>query len=246
MRRDMMPKFEIPHWIASIAPHNAIIARPPISSSSPHVECNRRIRMTETATLYCSSPPHIAISSHAQRSQVHSLIRNVHAELIFRAKTRHDGLDGVRDGQIDAVLFDEESLCRFRGSRSGGVRRRSHVDRWTDEGGCHQDDRKRRRRNEFWKKFRNGEIQIRASETRCACAILTVPYLPVRRVQNTFGRAIFTPSPTLKFRTLPLPPNSSTTCAQKKKVREYVAEKRRETSRSKLSSGRDRTGGAHR
>ncbi len=58
-------------------------------------------------------------SSHAQRSQVHSLIRNVHAELIFRAKTRHDGLDSVRDGQIDAVLIDEESLCRFREVVSG-------------------------------------------------------------------------------------------------------------------------------
>jgi len=39
-----------------------------------------------------------------------------------------------------------------------------------------------------------------------------VPYLLDKRVQNTFGRANLTPSPTLKFKTLPLPPNSSTTC----------------------------------
>ena len=41
--------------------------------------------------------------------------------------------------------------------------------------------------------------------------VLTVPYLLVKRVQNTFGRANLTPSPRLKFNTFSLPPNSWTT-----------------------------------
>ena len=91
------------------------ITRPSISSSSPHLALLPQNPDDRNKPPYIVPRPHRSpSSSHAQRSQVHSLIRNVHAELIFRAKTRHDGLDGVRDGQIDAVLSDEESLCRFR------------------------------------------------------------------------------------------------------------------------------------
>jgi hypothetical protein len=78
-----------------------------------------------TGLIYCTSirrdmmpdesksqfgPPKRTPSLHAQRSQVHPLIWNVHAELIFRTQTRYDGLDSIRNREIDAVLLNEECL----------------------------------------------------------------------------------------------------------------------------------------
>lgn len=60
--------------------------------------------------VYCPLSPQNVITLHAQRSQVHPLIWNVNAELIFRPQTRYDGLDSIRNSEVDAVLLNEESL----------------------------------------------------------------------------------------------------------------------------------------
>merc|ERR1712176_1593818 len=46
-----------------------------------------------------------------------------------------------------------------------------------------------------------------ATSTPLSLTKNVVPYFPDRRVQKTLGRANLTPSPTLKLRTFPLPPN---------------------------------------
>ena len=66
--------------------------------------------MNQNPNMDCVLSPKRTPSLHAQRSQVHPLIWNVHAELIFRTQTRYDGLDSIRNREIDAVLLNEECL----------------------------------------------------------------------------------------------------------------------------------------
>lgn len=128
-----------------------------------------------------------------QTLEASSNLWNIDTVLIFRSQTRDNGFDRIRDGVVDAIFsYVKESAV--------GTRKAGPKDCWCNT-------KQSKKQDGWW--WDGRQWTSRSSCQQIPAAILAsllwkIVYIP-------FGKFNLTPSPTLKLRTFPFPPNWSTT-----------------------------------